>query len=46
VEFTISPDKLWFYNREMKRVVEPGRFQIMVGPSSASLKSVPLMVRE
>jgi len=45
LEFTITPDKLWFYNREMKRVVEPGRFQIMVGPSSASLKSVPLMVR-
>ncbi len=46
VEFTITPDKLSMYNREMKRVVEPGRFQIMVGTSSADLKSVPLMVRQ
>jgi beta-glucosidase len=46
VEFTIIPEKLAFYNREMKKVVEPGRFQIMVGASSANLKSVPLLVRE
>ena len=46
VEFTITPDKLSMYNREMKRVVEPGRFQIMVGKSSVDLKSVPLIVRE
>ena len=46
VEFNLTPDKLSFYNREMKRVVEPGRFQIMVGTSSTSLKSVPLIVHE
>jgi beta-glucosidase len=35
VSFTITPEKLQFYNIEMKRVVEPGEFQVMVGTSSA-----------
>jgi len=40
VSFTITPEKLQFYNIEMKRVVEPGEFQVMVGTSSANnLKS-------
>lgn len=34
VEFTISPDKLAYYNRAMKYGVEPGTFTIMVGSSS------------
>lgn len=34
VSFTITPEKLQFYNIEMKRVVEPGEFQVMVGTSS------------
>jgi len=34
VEFTITPEKLSFYNVAMKKVVEPGTFQIMVGSSS------------
>jgi beta-glucosidase len=37
VTFTITPAKLQFYNREMKRVVEPGTFQIMVGGNSVDL---------
>ena len=45
VEFTITPDKLWFYDLNMKRVVEPGTFEIMVGPSSASYQSVSLEVQ-
>jgi beta-glucosidase len=45
VEFTITPDKLWFYDLNMKRVVEPGTFEIMVGPSSASHQSVTLEVQ-
>ena len=41
VSFVVTPDKLQFYNMEMKRVVEPGEFQVMVGTSSAeTLKSV------
>jgi len=35
VSFTITPEKLQFYNIDMERVVEPGTFQVMVGTSSA-----------
>jgi len=35
VTFTLTPDDLSFYNREMKKVVEPGDFEIMVGSSSS-----------
>ncbi len=35
VEFTLGPQQLGFYNREMRFVVEPGEFKIMVGNSSA-----------
>jgi beta-glucosidase len=34
VEFTLGPESLGFYNREMKFVVEPGEFKVMVGSSS------------
>ncbi len=44
VTFTITPQKLQYYNREMKRVVDPGTFQIMVGGSSVDLMSQTLEV--
>ena len=34
VEFTLGPQHLGFYNREMKFVVEPGEFRVMVGANS------------
>jgi beta-glucosidase len=34
VKFTITSDKLQFYNLDMKRVVEPGEFEVMVGGNS------------
>jgi beta-glucosidase len=42
----ITPDKLSFYNIDMKFVVEPGEFEVMVGNSSADkdLKKVVLTV--
>ena len=43
--FNLGPDALRFYNREMKRVVEPGTFKIMVGPNSVDLTSASLKVR-
>jgi len=46
IEFVITPDKLWFYNMQMKRVVEPGSFDIMVGPSSVTYQTVKLEVTE
>jgi fibronectin type III domain protein len=44
VEFVITPDKLQFYDVNMKRVVEPGTFEIMVGPSSIKHQSAKLEV--
>jgi len=44
VEFTITPDKLSFLDLNMKRVVEPGWFDIMVGPSSVKYQTVKLEV--
>ena len=44
VAFTITPDKLEFYNEEMKKVIEPGIVDIMVGGSSADLETVQLKV--
>jgi beta-glucosidase len=44
VSFTITPDKLKFYNIDMKEVVEPGGFTIMVGPSSQKYDTVKLTV--
>jgi len=44
VTFEIAPSDLWFWNLEMKRVVEPGAFEIMVGPNSVDLKKVTLTV--
>jgi beta-glucosidase len=34
VEFTLTPEHLGFYNREMRFVVEPGMFKVFVGNSS------------
>jgi beta-glucosidase len=34
VQFTLTPQHLGFYNREMRFVVEPGAFKVMVGTSS------------
>jgi beta-glucosidase len=45
VSLPITPDRLAFWNIDMKYVVEPGDFQIMVGPNSVDLKSAKLTVR-
>jgi len=34
----ITPDKLSFLNEDMRRVVEPGLFDIMIGASSSTEK--------
>ncbi|MEM2922529.1 MAG: fibronectin type III-like domain-contianing protein [Candidatus Bathyarchaeia archaeon] len=38
LEFMFSTDDLAFYNRHMRRVVEPGEFEVMVGSSSADIR--------
>lgn len=47
VTFEVTPDKLAFYDADMKYGVEPGTFKIMVGPSSRDedLQSVALTVK-
>ncbi len=44
VDFTVTPDMLSILNADMHRVVEPGVFELMVGPSSGETKSVRLTV--
>jgi beta-glucosidase len=44
VDFIITPDTLSLLNRDMHRVVEPGVFEIMVGPSSDQTSTIPLAV--
>jgi beta-glucosidase len=34
LEFRLTADQLGFWNREMRFVVEPGEFRVMVGPNS------------
>ncbi len=44
VEFTISPDTLSMLNTDMHKVVEPGAFEIMVGPDSVHTTTAVLDV--
>ena len=44
VEFTVTPDMLSMLNLDMHRVVEPGVFDLMVGPSSDQTSTVALTV--
>ncbi|PYS74693.1 MAG: beta-glucosidase BglX [Acidobacteria bacterium] len=37
VQFVLKPEHLGFYNRDMRFVVEPGEFKVMVGPNSEEL---------
>lgn len=37
-QFTLKPEHLGFYNREMRFVVEPGEFKLMVGPNSQEVQ--------
>jgi beta-glucosidase len=38
VNFTITPDELSIWNRDMHFVVEPGTFEVMIGASSEDIK--------
>jgi beta-glucosidase len=44
VTFTLSREAFQMWNDKMKRVVEPGEFDIMAGNSSANVKSVTLTI--
>ncbi len=42
VTFRLTPDELSFYGAQYRRVIEPGTFTIMVGPSSDRVQSTTL----
>ena len=44
VEFTVTPEMLSILNLDMNRVVEPGVYELMVGPSSDKTSTVRLSV--
>jgi len=44
VTFQVTPAELQFFGLDMKRIVEPGTFTVMVGPNSVDLKHVTLTV--
>ena len=39
VSFNITPDKLQYYGPDMKRIVEPGAFEVQIGKSSVEYLS-------
>ena len=45
VTFDITDDMLKFYNYDLKHVLEPGDFEVMIGPNSRDLKKTTLNVK-
>jgi beta-glucosidase len=37
LEFVLTPEHLGFWNRDMRFIVEPGEFKVMVGSNSDDL---------
>jgi beta-glucosidase len=46
VKFAIGPEELRIWDRQMKRVVESGKVDVMVGPDSSHLTKVELTVTQ
>jgi beta-glucosidase len=46
VALTLPAEAFQMWNDKMKRVIEPGAFEIMAGPNSVDLKSVTLTIGE
>jgi beta-glucosidase len=44
VQLPLGPEELSFFDEKMKRLVEPGRFEVMVGGSSTDVKKTNLDV--
>lgn len=45
VTFTITPDLLKFWNADLKEVVEPGDFELMIGPNCQDVQKVTYTVK-
>jgi beta-glucosidase len=46
VAFQLGPEQLAIWNKEMRRAVEAGRFDVSIGPSSAQTETVELEVTQ
>ncbi|GGF68440.1 glycoside hydrolase family 3 protein [Wenyingzhuangia marina] len=46
IKFTLNPEELAIWNREMVRVVEPGEFEIMIGGNSTDLLKTKFTVEK
>jgi len=46
ITFELGPEHLAYHGPDMKRVVEPGRFDVMVGGNSVDVRSAALDVVE
>ncbi|HKW10088.1 MAG TPA: fibronectin type III-like domain-contianing protein, partial [Gemmatimonadaceae bacterium] len=44
VSFDIGPDQLSYHGPDMKRVVEPGQFALLLGGNSVDVHSIALTV--
>ena len=44
VSFTITPDKLSYYNPDLQKVIEPGDFDVLVGRSSVDVQTLRFKV--
>ena len=42
--FSLTPEAFRMWNASMQRVVEPGAFDIMVGPNSVDLQTIRLTI--
>jgi len=45
VTFNITKDMLAYYNQQMKRVAEPGTYEMMVGPNSNELQKINYIIK-
>jgi beta-glucosidase len=45
VEFSIREEDLKFYNSELKRIAEPGEFEVFIGTSSDNVKKASLTLK-
>ncbi len=43
VRLSVPVDELALYNQEMKKVVEPGEFELQIGASSDQIKMIKKM---
>ena len=46
VTFTVDPAQLGFYNNDLEYVVEPGEFDVMVGPDSGNVQTLRFSLSE